>query len=867
MSAIPKNDSKNDTAKPNKANAAKPRKGCLRRIFHFVLIAGLVLVVVLIGAWLWGRSKLAGSLAQLDGSADLPGLTAPVSVERDALGVPVIRAASRLDAARALGYLHAQERFFQMDLALRRRSAGEVSMLTGERNLGWDREQRVHRFRDLAQRTLAALPEEQRQLLDAYTRGVNAGLEALDEPPFEYMILGVEPQPWKAEDSLISAMTMFLALQGFTRDYEQALGLMADTLEPAWFDYLAPWGTSWDAPMMADTQAPLADSPADAALQPGPIPPYAPGAAPEEPELEKVARFTRGNHLASGPSFARSMAGLVQAQAPVGGSNAWTLSDALTTIDGALLANDVHLPIDLPNFWYRASLVWPAADGGEHRVSGATLPGLPLVVIGSNGHVAWGFTSALIDASDLVQLDLLPSADGGEEQYLTPDGPEAFSYHTEVVEPADGEPVEVDVRWTRWGPVVGEDHAGRLLAQRWVVHEPGALDLDLMGMETATTVEQALVVAHESGLPAQNFHVVDRDGHTAWTIIGRLPERVEGFDGRLPSSWSDGSRGWLGLLPPERVPVIRDPEDGRLWSANNRTVSGEALALLGDGGYRLGARAGQIRDVLYAHTTASVDDQHALQLDNRPLLMERWRTLLLDLLTDEAVADKPRWQELRRVVSDEWSGRVEPGSASYRLVRGFRAFAVRALAGHLLAATVEVDEQFEYWLWMGQYEGPLWQLIEQRPAYLLPPDQPSWDAWLLSGVEGMFGFYEQLGLGEVPVAELTWGEGPMWRIPHVLVSGFPPAMLVLSLPAPSVLGDDDMPLVLRPGLGPSLRMVVSPGHEEEGIFTMPGGQSGHPMSPHWGDHHEAWAAGQTSPFLPGDAVHTLILEPAPANDG
>ncbi len=487
----------------------------------------------------WIRSRLVESLPQEDGRVTVAGLVAPVTVTRDALGVPTIDAATRLDAARATGFLHAQERFFQMDL-MRRRAAGELAALVGNAALPLDRAQRVVRFRAEAARIVELAPVGQRALLEAYTAGVNAGLAALGAPPFEYAVLRADPEPWRAEDTVLVLLSMFTELQGGQAGRESAMGVMADTLPPALAAFLSPHGTRWDAP-----------------VEGGPLPePAVPGPDQVDVRSWPVSRATAAVEP-SGPG-------------PVVGSNGWAVSGRRTAGGGALLANDMHLPLRVPTIWYRASLRWPTADGSgrEHSVTGVTLPGAPAVVVGSNGRVAWGFTNAYGDFADLVVLEQEPSAPG---QYRTPDGLRPFIHQAETIHVKGGEDEALDVAETIWGPVVDTDHEGRLRALRWVALDAGAVNFEMVRLEDAGSVEEALAIAAACGIPGQNFVCGDSAGHIGWTIAGAIPRRV-GFDGSAPASWADGSRRWDGDLPPSEHPRIVDPPGGLIWTANNRVV-------------------------------------------------------------------------------------------------------------------------------------------------------------------------------------------------------------------------------------------------------------------------------------------------------
>ncbi|RPH54435.1 penicillin acylase family protein, partial [bacterium] len=533
----------------------RPRR-LLRRVgLGLAVLLGLLLFAVLAGG-LWFRSRMEASLPQLAGEAALPGLAAAVEVERDALGVPTIRAASREDAARALGFLHAQDRFFQMDL-LRRSAAGELAEIVGPPVVESDRGIRVHRFRHVAGQVVTRSNPEDRALLQAYTDGVNAGLSALGEKPFEYVLLGVEPAPWRPEDSILSVFAMFIDLQDEDGSNESELGFLHDTLPREMFEFLSLPGTDWDAPLEGEPFA---------------VPPF-PG-----PEVFDLRRAGAAPSL---PKAARRAAPAAEPEwnEAVPGSNNWAVAGTHTAHGRALLANDMHLGIRVPNTWYRTSIVRPDGAGGTLRFTGVTLPGTPSIVVGSNGHVAWGFTNSYGDWSDVVLLEIDPRQPG---LYRTPAGPKPFRTVKETIRVKGDDPVTLEVKETIWGPVIAADHRGRQRAFAWTAHHPQAVNLGIKGMESARTVEEAMAVANRSGIPAQNFVVADAAGRIGWTIMGRIPRRV-GFTGRLPTSWADGSRRWDGWLAPEEAPRVVDPPSGRIWTANARVVAGEALAKLGDG--------------------------------------------------------------------------------------------------------------------------------------------------------------------------------------------------------------------------------------------------------------------------------------------
>jgi penicillin G amidase len=796
-----------------------------------IVVAGALVAVTLAagGAGTYVRARVRASLPLVSGEAALAGLGAPVRIERDARGVPVVRGESRADVARATGFLHAQDRYFQMDLT-RRRAAGELAELFGKGVLAVDRETRAYRMREVARRAVRALPAGERALLAAYTEGVGAGLIALGAPPPEYLLLRALPAPWKEEDALLCALAMFLTLQGELAGQESGLGLMHDVLPSPLFEFLAPLGTEWDAPLEGE------------AFEQPPAP------GPEIVDLRKGAPR----------ALARRRDHTVLGSAELAyGSNNWAVAGTHTTHGGALLANDMHLGLGVPNTWYRASLVFP--EGGvERRVTGVMLPGAPFVVVGSNGRVAWGFTNSQGDWADLVELEPDPQ---NKDAYLTPEGPRAFERARETIRVKGQAEETLEVVSSVWGPVVDTDHRGRKRSLAWVALREGGLNAALLRMETAADLDMAQRIAPETGIPHQNLVVADAAGRIGWTIIGRIPRRV-GHDGRLPASWADGSRRWDGWLSAAEQPLIADPPSGRIWTANSRIVAGDKLSRVGFGGYDLGARQRQIRDDLLAIAKASEADMLRVQLDDRALFLARWQKLLVGLLTPEAVAKDARRAQARRFL-EGWGERAAVDSVGYRIVRAFRSRVSREALPPLVAACEQADPRFDY---LGrrpnqgvrQWEGPLWALVRERPRHLLDPSFASWDDLLLRALDATLAALVDDG---TPLSERTWGESNTTLIQHPVSRAVPSIATWLDMPSQPLPGDSHMPRVQHPASGASERLAVSPGREAQGYFHMPTGQSGHFLSPHYSDGHAAWASGEPTPFLPGPPAQVLTLVP------
>ncbi len=399
-----------------------------------------------------------------------------------------------------------------------------------------------------------------------------------------------------------------------------------------------------------------------------------------------------------------------------------------------------------------------------------------------------------------------------------------------------------------------------MYAQHWSEDEPGGINLELTNLMTARDVDEAVAVAHRSGFHPQNVLVGDRAGNLAWTLLGHLPRRV-GFDGHTPQSWADGTRRWDGFVPPEQVPVIRNPTDGQLWSANNRAVGGETLALLGDGGSDgIAYRGGQIRDRLTALTghAAKPADLLAVQLDDEALYLTRWRELLGQTLGDTAVENQPDLEELREIVR-AWDGHASVNAAGYRLLREFR----RVVSTMVMNPIMEPVRKRDPVAGLGTNgDQPLWSILSARPAHLLPASAATWDDLLLRAAHMTARLGEHQQPDALPLSECTWGRYNVLAMKHPLSGALPPRFARwLDMPAQELPGDSNMPRVQGPTFGASMRMVVSPGREDEGIWEQPGGASGHPFSRFYRAGHENWTDGKPSPFLPGAAKYRLELRP------
>lgn len=799
----------------------------MRRILKTTLITIIAIILLLaIAVWL----VLRASLPQLDGELSVTGLQTEAVIQRDSNGVVTIETPSRRSAAYATGFAHAQDRYFQMDLA-RRYAAGELAALFGQRALDFDRTQRRHQMRKRSQQASASIQGVYRDVLQSYVEGVNAGLRSLDARPFEYQLLRAQPEAWSLEDSALVLASMYFRLQASDARDERELGWLAECLPPPVFDFIAPVGTDWDAPLQGGAW------------------PQPPLPTPQQWNIRDLPPLdVDDSALAMLPDAVRDI-----------GSNNWALAGTRTANGAALVADDMHLGMSVPHIWYRLRLLSTALDGSPLDITGLSLPGTPFVVVGSNTHVAWGFTNSYGDWLDLIRIETDPD---NPAHYLTPQGSEAFRIETETINVKGGEHVAIEVRHTRWGPVIeqnAEDEASDtpLFAWRWIAHSAAFFTPPVMlPMEHATSIHDAIELAPLVSIPAQNLVVGDRQGNIGWTIMGRIPLRHNSGVSRLPQDWRTADEDWPGWLPAAQYPVIINPPSGQLWTANNRQLDGRGLSILGYGQVGLGARAGQIRDGLSALTQPATErDMQTVQLDNRALFLARWRQLLLDTLDEQSRADNPLRQALYQHVEHD-SERAAPDSVGYRLVREFRQRVINHLMASLTRQCPASSRAFDG---TRQAEGPVWQLLNSRPMHLLDAAYADWQALLLAQIDTLTA--DATRNGETDLAHYTWGEFNRLSMRHPLAGAIPLLGNRLNMPATPMAGDNEMPRVQRSGFGQSQRMAVSPGFEADGYMSLPGGQSGHPLSPFYRSLHADWLNAEATPFLPGEARHTLILKP------
>lgn len=558
-----------------------------------VILIPLVIAVILIGVWVF-----RGSLPNYQGRLHLKGLSAKVHVWRDAHGVPHIFANNDRDAYRALGYIHASERLFQMEMQ-RRAGQGRLSEVIGKDMLGVDKFIRTLGFYPLAQSSFKAMSPGAQADFQAYADGVNAWIEShrFSLPP-EFVLLGFHPEPWQPADSVVWGKLMALQL---SHNYKLEIlrAQLAEALTPAQRLNLFP--------PLGDT--PVTTEPKVTNKKSAGLPPMINGGLTDR----LIGEDTLGN-----------VTGLDHAA-----SNEWVVAGSRTNTGKPILANDPHLTLEAPILWYLARLVTP-----DHMIKGATVPGLPIVLLGQNDAIAWGFTTTGSDVEDLYYEKLSPQ---DREQYLTPKGPRPFDTRAEIIHVKGEKDVTLNVRQTRHGPILSDvdDDMAKLAGPDRVL----ALAFTGLGADD-TTSEALLKIDHAQSwpdfltalrlyqAPPQNVVFADNKGDIAFINPGLFPIRKKGDDGLMPSDGSTNAHDWAGWVPFEEWPQIVNPPVGFIFNANNAIVSSKAKHFLG-ADWEEAYRAERLQEYFNATATHSLDTSTAMQADHISLAAKQLLPYLL----------------------------------------------------------------------------------------------------------------------------------------------------------------------------------------------------------------------------------------------
>jgi penicillin G amidase len=782
---------------------------------RWLTISAAAVLVVLVALPGGIYAYLQTSLPLLAGTIVVPGLHHAVAIARDAEGVPLITAADDDDAVFGLGFAHAQDRLFQMEL-MRRYGAGRLAEIFGREAVPIDKQMRILGLYRLAEAEFPHLPPAVQRGLEAYAVGVNGFLETHHGAlPPEFALLRFAPALWRPADSLVWGKLMDLLLASSYRN-ELLRAQLARTLSPDELRFLFP------------------DYPKDAPTT-----------------LAALAAIYRGLPLA------RLYAALPPRAVigPIYESNNWVVDGAHSASGKPLLANDPHLPFGAPGFWYLARLRTP-----QRELAGGTVPGTPFVVIGHNDHIAWGFTTTGSDVEDLF-VEKIDPAD--PRRYLTPDGTIPFQSRAEIIRVSGAPPVTITVRATRHGPVLSDALPARdaepgyvlALAAPFLTADDGSAAA-IWGIDRATDWSSFRDALQAFVAPQQNMVYADTSGTIGFIAPGRVPIRKKG-DGWLPVPGWTGDYDWKGFISFDRLPQATNPADGRFISANNKIVPDSYPYFLSHD-WDLPNRAERIAARLAATPRQTLSGSAAIQADTLSLAAHQ----LVPLMTRIAPADPLARQALERLRN--WNFHMDADQVAPLLfVAWLRAFAHDVFFGHIGAAAKD------YWdLRPNVIEAvlrghPEWCGSRQEHA-------ESCDALLsaslsraVAGLRDAYG--SDMAAWRWRRAHIAQFRNPLysripilrdWLDPHIATDGgFDTVNRGLGR-----LGDGARPYEQEFGAG--LRMITDLASPADSRIIAAPGQSGNPLSPHYADLLRRWA--NFDYLVPGRAaaVATLILEPA-----
>ena len=788
------------TAPPRKLprKKAPPRPKRPRRPIPGWVTALLLLILLTLAGgtgYLYYRGR--ASLPQIEGSLVLSGLSAPVDVFRDPFGVPHVFGSDLEDLARATGFVHAQDRLFQMEMT-RRMGTGRLAEILGSSALPLDRRMRLHGLGLAARTELDRTDPEARLLLEAYAEGVNAYLnEQRGHLPPEFQILGVTPARWEPADSLAIVK---------------------------WMDYLLATNASVELLRWRLTDVVGIES---AYLLTGLTP----------PPPDRVALPAWGG-LAANSATASWALPFTPGTGPAA-SNAWVVSGTRTVTGSPLLASDPHLPLAIPPPWYEISL-----SGGGLNVAGASLPGLPLVIIGHNERIAWGVTALYADVQDHYVETLNPA---DSEQYAAGDTWESFQTTSETLHVAGESPVTVEIKRTRHGVVVSDEpRDGRVLSLRWDAPWNGDSCLALLRLNRAASWFDFTEALRTFSSPALAFVYADTEGNVGFFPAGEFPVR-NGFDGSLPVDGASGEFEWQGYVPHELKPLLFNPEEGFIVSANQKMVPDDASYPLGRD-QLAPFRANRIAALLASRPRLAAADFQAIQADRYDVSTESILRYLVAL--DVEPGDISASQRLLR----SWDGKMVKGAGPAL----YQAFYLR-----LLENTFRDDlEETLYpalldFIEMG-YPGGIYAIVDD-------PNSAWWDDRSTPVVEDRTAVFRRSLEEAAALLKTRQGEDPSewdWASLHGVTFQHPlggqRALGWFFNRGPAAFGGSTFTIAnamvslsdpFGVSAGTSLRLVMDVSDWNATTSVVPTGVSGHPLSPHYFDQNGDWQTGRNHPLL------------------
>ena len=822
---------------PTVSAPVTPRKSSLLKRLIQVLLT--LVLLVLAGSFVWVYRLSHSPLPQLDGSIAIPGLKASVTVQRDAHGVPNITAASLDDLFVAQGYITAQDRLWQMDMA-RRAAAGELSEIlpaatfppggpgsrptTLKSILDIDKRQRIFRLRAVAEAIAQRLPARDRAFFEAYTRGINAYMEQhRTNLPLEFTVLGYTPKPWTVADSVMTGLNMSQALNTqYEPEYWREK--VAARLSPELLADLYPVSSWRDHP------------PADAAKDASVLPP-----ARDENDSDEERPASSVTHLHG--------AGAVgDCEACIPGSNNWVVSGAHTVSGKPLLSNDMHLGHRLPGVWYEVQL-----HSGDYNMAGFSLPGLPFVVVGHNQRIAWGFTNLNPDVQDLFIERF--NATG---EYQTPTGWQKPEVAHEVIHVKNQPDVNLDVVITRHGPIITDLLPGenRKIALEWLIYdyERAGAGIPLFDMNTAQNWQQFRQALSNFATPSQNVVYADVDGHIGYQPMGRVPIRASG-DGTAPVPGADGKHDWTGYLPFDKMPDLYDPPSGIIATANSRITPNGYPYLLSTQ-WVPPYRAERIYRVLESGAKFGPPDMLRLQTD----ITSDYDRFFADRFV-YAIDHSPKATDRVRKAAAVLRG------FDGRMLADAAAPTIEVKARAVLAEKILRSKLGDDW---PDYEWPeaavaLENIVQKQIARWLPTGYGNFDDLLTDSVAE--------AIANAPADLSTWKYGQQYpvEISHDLYSKIPVvSSLLKSSIGPGLLPQSGGSYTVKQvgrKFGPSERMTVDFSNLDNSTFNIVIGESGQIFSPYYMDQWDAWYNNKTFtlPYseqaVHSAASHSLTLTP------
>ena len=807
-----------------------------RRTAHLLLravtaLAGIAIILTAtLVLWLCLAEREA--LPAMDGGLRAAGLSAAVSVQRDAHGVPHIQAATQDDLFFAQGYVTAQDRLWQMDM-FRRNANGTLAEVLGHGLLEHDRMQRLLLIRNSAKRIYSSLPGEDRHRLDDYARGVNAFIAAAEAEgrlPPEFKLLMYKPRPWTGADSVSVGLMEVQELDMHAATKLSRWRISALLHNPQLESDLYPVGSWRDHPptgVQLDLSVPHpepTDEDSDntiALSEPAPLP------APGTTQIPLAALTALGRPLCEGCTE---------------GSNEWVISGKHTASGKPLLSNDMHIRLAEPNIWYMAALRAPGFDA-----AGVTLPGIPFVVAGHNEHVAWGFTDLMADVQDLYFETL-----DGKGNYKGSDGQwHPLSIDHETIRVRFSKDVTVDVQSTDHGPLVNSiARESQPIALKWNLYDPALHTIPIYAMNTAANWAEFSAALQDWCWPAQNLVYSDDQGHIAYHAIGKVPMRPAGLVG-VPIA--DSAHEWQGYIPFASLPGVFDPPSGFLATANSRVTTPASpypLTLEWIDPYRveriyklLEGRDGltrqdmlQTQTDIYSELDQEMGQRFAYAIDHTDGVDQRLR----------------KAADLLRV----WDGKLTTDSAAASIVTQART------ALWPLILKPKLGNAWKQYHW-GESQFALEQIVMDSKAGWLPAGYKDWNALLAQAVrDGM-----KNGKAPTDIQNWKYGDWHVVDIEHPLAAFLPVIGRAAGTGAQPIGGDTTTVKQISPFVGPSQRFTMDWSKIDESTENIVLGESSDPLSPYYRDQWGAWYDGTTFalPFTPAavalQTTHTLRLTP------